>query len=113
MPRQLIVYTCDAVCRSRYIAGMLRVLGRLNHTAQQDLAVIAIDGNGISVADTVIGKSALDLGDQQSIVRAFSRRVLMMLRPDVDTVIPAKRGVRVGSRRFGARIGGKHSAANQ
>ena len=81
MPRQLIVYPGDAFCRCRNIAGMLCVPGRLDHTAQQDLAVIAIDGDWITVADAVMGKRALDLGDQQSVVRAFSRGVVIDAPP--------------------------------
>lgn len=116
MPGQLIVYSGDALCCGRDVAGMLGVLGRLDHTAQTDLAVIAIDRDWIAVGDAVIGKSVLDLGYQQSVVRTFSRGVVMMVCRHADRVVPAKRGVRVGGSRLRADvagIGSKQSAANQ
>jgi hypothetical protein len=51
--------------------------------------VIAIDSNGIAVANAVLSKCALDLRDQQSVVRAFSRGVVMMLSLHAYTVVLA------------------------
>jgi hypothetical protein len=59
----LIVYASYACCVGGNIAGRLCVLSRLNHTAQLDLAMIAIDSYQITVAHTVMSKRALDLGD--------------------------------------------------
>ncbi len=114
MPRQLIFYPGDALCGGRNIADMLCVLGRLNHAAQQDPAMIAVDGNGVVVGNTVTGKGALDLGDQQSVVRLFRRGVVMMIPRNIYAVVLAGRGVRgIGRTRIGAYIDGKQSAANQ
>src|SRR5208283_382868 len=94
MPRQLIFYPGDALRRRSNVAGVLRVARRLDHAAQQYFAVIAIDRDRVVVGDAVVGERTLDLGDQKSVVGPLSRRVVMMLRRDVDTVMLARHGVR-------------------
>jgi len=116
MPRQLIFYPGDALRCRRNVAGVLRVARRLDHTAQQHLAVIAIDRYHVVVSDAVVGKRTLDLGDQQIVVGPLSRRVVMMLSRDVDGVMLARHGARRVGRvrgvcraRVGANIDGKHA----
>src|SRR5271155_3799703 len=110
MPRQLIFYAGHALRRRRNVAGLLRVARRLDHSAQQHLAVIAIDRYRVVVSDAVVGQRTLDLGDQQRVIGPLSRRVVMMLRRDVDAVMLARHGVRgVCRARVGKNIYGKQA----
>src|SRR5580704_8507186 len=94
MPRQLIFYPGDALRRRRNLAGVLRVACRLDDTAQQHLAVIAIDRYRVVVSDAVVGQRTLDLGDQQGVVGPLGWRVVMMLSRNVDSVMLARHGAR-------------------
>ena len=65
MPGQLIVNPGDALRARRNIAGVLCVPGRLNHTAQHDLAMVAVDRDEIAVDDAFAARLiGLRVGDE-------------------------------------------------
>ena len=79
-PGQLILHVNEALnilCKGRRSSGSVC---RRDHSIQLHGPMVAIDRHWISIGDALVGERCFHLSNDESIVRAFCGRIVMMRR---------------------------------
>ena len=86
-PGQLVLHFDDALNILSKHNRLPGVASRRNDSRQLHPAMIAIDRYWISIGDSLVGQRSFHLSDDEGIVRALGRRIVVMRRGRLDGVV--------------------------